>query len=228
MIYLYSRAYINKDFLIVVFGAIVLATIINPQLYSSSRQKRVDEVLGSITVRKTDASIDKKVVSGSKEPKKETTTNLSLTVVGVPINLTIPSIGVNANIYEVGLAADGSIKVPNDPNNVGWFSLGPKPGEIGSAVIAGHYGQWFDGRNSVFINLHKLSKGDIIYIKDYKGKVLSFMVKESRIYDLESYDPSIFSEKDGAYLNIITCSGSWISNKSTYDKRLVIFTELLI
>lgn len=31
---------------------------------------------------------------------------------------------------------------PKSPFDVGWFRLGKRPGENGSAVVSGHYGKW--------------------------------------------------------------------------------------
>ncbi|MBE3560989.1 MAG: class F sortase [Ktedonobacteraceae bacterium] len=57
-----------------------------------------------------------------------------------PLRLTIKSIGVDASVEPVGILANGDMATPEkDPwNNVGWYSVGPYPGEKGSAVIAGH------------------------------------------------------------------------------------------
>ena len=55
-----------------------------------------------------------------------------------PVGLDIPAIGVRANsLVALGLARDGSIEVPTDFAQPGWYSLGPTPGEFGPAVIAG-------------------------------------------------------------------------------------------
>jgi len=48
--------------------------------------------------------------------------------------------------------------VPEGPTDVAWFDLGPRPGEAGSAVIAGHEG-WRDGIVAAFDDLHELQKG---------------------------------------------------------------------
>ena len=57
-----------------------------------------------------------------------------------PRRLTIPSIGVDAGSEYVGLTADGAMGVPKDPSKAAWYSLGPRPGEPGNAVVAGHVG----------------------------------------------------------------------------------------
>ena len=116
--------------------------------------------------------------------------------------------------------------VPKERANVAWFNLGPRPGENGSAVIAGHYGRWKNGKGSVFDNLHKLRKGDKIYVEDENGVIITFVVRESRRYDPNASVGDVFGSNDGkAHLNLITCEGVWDKVSKTYSKRLVVFTD---
>ncbi len=137
----------------------------------------------------------------------------------------IPEIKVNAAIQKLGVNTKGEMEVPDNPVDVGWFKLGPRPGEKGSAVIAGH----LDGENDevgVFTNLSKLKKGDKLYIKDDKGASIAFVVRESRIYN-PGYADDVFSGTDSAHLNLITCDGVWDGAKKTFSKRLVVFTDIV-
>ena len=143
----------------------------------------------------------------------------------LPVRLIIPVINVNAKIQYLGVTPNGEMEIPSNATDVGWFKLGPRPGERGSAVIAGH----LDGKNGeagVFINLYKLKKGNILYIKDAKGKIISFVVRESRIYD-PGYANDVFSGSDSAHLNLITCDGVWDGAKKSYSKRLVVFADIV-
>src|SRR6266702_3136644 len=56
------------------------------------------------------------------------------------VRLLIPAIGVNAPIESVEVRPDGTMEKPAQRpwNDVGWYNSGPRPGERGSAVIAGH------------------------------------------------------------------------------------------
>lgn len=142
---------------------------------------------------------------------------------GLPVRLKIPSINVDAVIQYVGVTPKGEMEVPSNATDVGWFKIGSRPGEAGSAVIAGH----FDGKSGepgVFFNLYKLKAGDKLYIEDDKGKTISFVVRESQVYNL-GYADTVFSRNDGTYVNLITCDGVWDGAKKSYDKRLVVFTE---
>src|SRR5690242_10335905 len=58
----------------------------------------------------------------------------------LPVRLSVPSIGINAPIEQVGTLANGDMATPaqNPWIDGGWYSNGPHPGEKGSAVIDGH------------------------------------------------------------------------------------------
>lgn len=151
--------------------------------------------------------------------------NLSASSVGRPIRLKIPSIEVDAVVSYVGLTSDGAMDVPKGPLDVAWYNLGPRPGEVGSAVIDGHSG-WKNGIHAVFDDLYKLQKGDKIYVEDEKGIMTTFMVREFQSYDPSANALDVFSSNDGkAHLNLITCGGVWNEFSRSHSKRLVVFTD---
>lgn len=148
-------------------------------------------------------------------------------VIRAPVQLDINSISVSAPVYQVGLNSDGDMAIDDDPEQLAWYKLGPKPGEVGSAVIAGHYG-WEDGKASIFNDLNKLSKGDKIIAQDAKGQKVTFAVTHTSLYFPEQDATNVFMSDDGeAHLNLITCQGTWNSQQSTYTERLVVFTDLV-
>lgn len=145
--------------------------------------------------------------------------------IGLPLRIKIPRINVDAAIEQVALTPQKAMDVPKGPADAAWFSLGPRPGEKGSAVITGHFG-WKDGIPAVFDNLYQLRKGDILYVEDDTGAVLSFVVRERRVYDREAEVKDIFGSVDGkAHLNLITCKGAWDKVQKSYSHRLVVFTD---
>lgn len=144
-----------------------------------------------------------------------------------PVRLKIPGINVDAVIEPVGLTPQGAMDVPRDPAGAAWFELGPRPGENGSAVVAGHYG-WKNGIPAVFDNLHKLQKGDRLYVEDEGGVVTTFVVRELRRYSDNADAPDVFSSSDGAsHLNLVTCEGVWDKTEKSYSNRLVVFTDAI-
>lgn len=143
----------------------------------------------------------------------------------LPVRLKIPRIKVDAGIEYVGFTPDGAMDIPKGPDNVGWLDIWPRPGEIGNAVIAGHYGTK-NGKGSVFDELYKLRKGDELYIEDEKGEEIVFVVRESRRYDSNADASRVFGSDDGkAHLNLITCEGNWNKTAKSYSSRLVVFAD---
>lgn len=141
------------------------------------------------------------------------------------MHLKIPKINVLANIESVGLTSYGAMDVPKGPVDVAWYALGPRPGEIGSAVISGHFG-WKNGISAVFDNLYKLQVSDKIYIEVDGGATTTFVVREIRTYGENDIVPDVFSSNDEkAHLNLITCEGIWNKVSKSYSKRLVVFTD---
>jgi sortase A len=156
----------------------------------------------------------------------EDTTSPGQTSFGLPVRLKIPDINVNADIKYTGFASDGVMDAPNGPDDVVWFEFGPRPGDGGSAVIAGHYGHWKNGGGSVFDDLSKLKPGDKIYVEDEKGATIVFVARENRSYDPDEDASDVFNSNDGKpHLNLITCEGVWDKISESYSERLVVFAD---
>lgn len=156
-------------------------------------------------------------------PQKKVVTRV---VISEPKRLKIPVINVNAVIQEVGVNSLGEMDVPSNTIDVGWFSPGPKPGERGSAVIAGHV-NGKNGEAGVFEKLSLLKEGDKVYVEDINGKSIVFIVKKSHTYQ-PGYADEVFSSNDFPHLNLITCDGIWDENKKSFSKRLVVFTDIAV
>lgn len=141
-----------------------------------------------------------------------------------PVFLKIPSINIVASIQPVGLTPEGEMDVPKNIKDVGWYNLGPKPGEWGSSVIAGHFDGIY-GEDAVFANLNKIKIGDKLYVEDNNGNSTVFEVKGTGFFD-PGFAGGVFNQNDGRYLNLITCDGIWVGSKKSYSKRLVVFAGI--
>ena len=146
---------------------------------------------------------------------------------GLPKQLTISSINLTVDIDYVGLTSDGVMDIKPNSEAAGWYMLGPRPGDKGSAVIAGHYGWAMDGEPAIFNDIQKLSTGDELSVLDQKGQSTTFVVREIRKYNPDSDASAVFKSNDGnRHLNLITCSGVWENDKQSYSDRLVVFTDI--
>jgi sortase A len=145
----------------------------------------------------------------------------------LPSRIQIPSIGVDAHVQHVGLSKHGTMAVPTNFTDVGWYKYGAIPGHTGTAVIDGHLDNGF-GKDAVFKNLNALNNGDEIIIIDHSGKKLVFSVYQKDTFTPSTPDTSaIFANKGKPLLNLITCEGTWDPAKKSYDERRVIFAELI-
>jgi len=150
-----------------------------------------------------------------------------IVAISPPTSIKIDKIGVGAVVQPVGLTTDGNMDIDENPVEAAWYKLGPKPGQEGSAVIAGHYG-WKKNVPSVFNDLHTLVAGDEVLTVGEDGKVMTFVVTRLATYAPDQDATNVFRSDDGkAHLNLVTCQGSWNNSVRTYSERLVVFTDLV-
>lgn len=144
-----------------------------------------------------------------------------------PVTLRIPKLGVTSEVEYVGLDAEGRMDVPKADENVAWFELGVRPGDVGSAVLAGHYDSKTGGP-AVFYDLTKLTVGDIVEVLDGEGNELKFVVTDTATYkDADFPIDTVFAQNDARRLNLITCAGQFSQQQRNYSDRFVVFTELV-
>jgi sortase A len=145
----------------------------------------------------------------------------------VPVRIKIPSIGVDANVEQVGLKADGSMDTPKDFGDTAWYKDGPLPGTAGNAVIDGHVNNALT-KAGVFENLSKVNAGDYVSVYDAQGHALLYSI--TRVVDYP-YDNAplaeVFSSQGPSQLVIITCDGDWVSSAHSYNQRLVVYAVLI-
>lgn len=146
----------------------------------------------------------------------------------LPVRLSVPSIGINAPVEQVGTLANGDMATPtrNPWAGTGWYGDGPHPGEKGSAVIDGHLDRP-GGSPAVFWYLRNVRVGDAVYVTERGGKQLRFHVTHIAYFTPQNAPlQDIFGNNSGIYLNLITCAGDWIPNQRQTTLRLVVYTTL--
>ena len=145
-----------------------------------------------------------------------------------PARIAIPSIGVQAPVHRVGLAADGSIAVPAlaKHNETGWYEGGPTPGQFGPAIIVGHA----DTRTgpSVFHDLIKLRPGARIEVTRVDRSMAVFEVNSVEHFDkAELPAERVYGDFSRPGLRLITCGGQWIGGGIGYSDNVVAFASLV-
>ncbi len=185
-------------------------------------------VVGFTTTYVTLVNIAKTASDGSVSTNIGGLVKEKMLKVGLPIRLIIPAIKVDAAIKYAGVDASGTMEISQSQDDVAWYKPGVRPGDVGSAVIAGHYGS-LKGKYSVFSDLSKLNKGDKLRVQDQNGDFVSFVVRESRKYNPDADATDVFSSSDGkAHLNLVTCEGVWNNTKESYSERRIIFSDMTV
>lgn len=145
----------------------------------------------------------------------------------LPMRLKIPSLGIDADVQSVGINGKGNMASPGNFTDVGWYSGGPLPGQVGSAVIDGHVDNGL-GMNGVFKHLGEIQIGDEIVVSTLSGRELHFVVEEIAPYPYTAVPlERLFLRADMPRLNLVTCEGRWVKRDDTYDHRLVIYARLM-
>ncbi len=145
-----------------------------------------------------------------------------------PVALRIPSIGVSSSsLVDLGKQADGTLEVPVDPADPGWFSPGPAPGQFGPAVIAGHVDG--GGGPGVFYRLGELRAGAQVEVTREDGSVARFVVDKVERYAKDAF-PTAAVYGDSTHrseLRLITCGGEFDDQTGHYVDNVVAYAHLL-
>ncbi len=143
----------------------------------------------------------------------------------VPVSLRVPAIDLSVSLSRLGLNTDGTVQVPSNIQQPGWFDLGPTPGQIGSAVILGHVDS-FRGPG-VFFNLRKLLVGDRVSVTLADGAVTTFGVTSVEQYLKTQFPAAKIYGSDGASaLQLVTCGGQFDQATGHYLSNVVVYTSL--
>lgn len=143
-----------------------------------------------------------------------------------PVRVQISSIGLDSELMDLGLQADGTLEVPPDGFPAGWYTGAPTPGELGPAIIAGHV-DW-GGQPGVFFHLGEASIGDEVAVTRQNGSTARFRITGIEQYDKDTFPTQkVYGDLDHAGLRLITCDGRFDPRLRSYEDNLVVFAELL-
>jgi hypothetical protein len=147
------------------------------------------------------------------------------TVITNPVRVTIPAIGVDAGVQEVGLADDGSMGVPIGYQDVAFYNLGVDPGEGGYSAFTGHISSiYYPG---VFYNIDELSRGNTVHVFGDDGTELVFLVQEVDRYNADNFPmDKVFGQDTIPGVVLITCGGDWDPVAHLFGDRIVVYATL--
>jgi sortase (surface protein transpeptidase) len=108
----------------------------------------------------------------------------------------------------------------------GWYTESPRPGAVGSAVIAGHVDS-YQGPG-VFYWLRNLKSGERVYVTRADGSVAVFSVTSVQAYPKAAFPTSIvYGATPDAELRLITCGGTFDSTTGHYLSNIIAYATLV-
>jgi hypothetical protein len=141
----------------------------------------------------------------------------------LPVALRIPAIGVRTRLIRLGLTRRGTLQVPGSPSLAGWYAGSPRPGEIGSSVIAGHIDSYLGP--GVFYRLRELHPGNRIYVRQADGGLAVFRVTEVHQYPKARFPTAaVYGPVPDAELHLITCGGTFDHAAHSYLSNVVVYS----
>jgi LPXTG-site transpeptidase (sortase) family protein len=160
-----------------------------------------------------DAATAPPVASAPARPRPD-----SLTRPARPTRLRTAALGVDARVVPVDDVA-GVLQPPDDPQQIGWWRSGARPGDgEGRVLVTGHTvhtgGGAFDG-------LERLARGDVVEVRTPAG-VRSYRVRSTRYLTIERFAARAarLLRQDGPeMLVLVTCDG-W--DGVTYEGSTVV------
>lgn len=143
-----------------------------------------------------------------------------------PVQLRVPAIALDVSLSTLGLNLNGTVEVPTDIQQPGWYRFGPSPGQDGSAVILGHVDS-YQGP-AAFFKLRSLVAGDLVDVTLADGVSAQFKVTDVVQYLKTSFpDQLVYAGHGQSTLQLVTCGGTFDSQTGHYLSNIVVYTSLV-
>jgi hypothetical protein len=145
----------------------------------------------------------------------------------LPTRIIIPKIRVASSLDRLGRAPDGTVEVPGpDRWEVpGWYELGSRPGDPGSAVLLGHVDS--TRGPAVFFRLRELRGGDEIEVTRADGSSVRFVVQRTEQYDKQRFPTDdVYYPTLTSALRLVTCGGEFDDSTGHYRSNIIVFATL--
>ena len=139
----------------------------------------------------------------------------------LPVALQIPAIGVRTRLIQLGITRQGTLQVPSSASVAGWYTASPRPGEIGSSIIAGHIDSYRGP--GIFYRLRELHPGNQIYVRQGDGRFAVFRVTAVHQYPKTHFPTAaVYGPVPDAELHLITCGGTYDYTTHNYLSNIVV------
>jgi sortase (surface protein transpeptidase) len=129
---------------------------------------------------------------------------------------------VRTALIDLGRTSAGALQVPKSTAVAGWYTGSPRPGAIGSSVIAGHVDSYLGP--GVFFRLELLRPGALVYVRRSDGTIAEFRVSAVRLYRKDHFPTAVvYGPAPQAELRLVTCGGAFDHSLGSYLGNVVVY-----
>lgn len=143
-----------------------------------------------------------------------------------PIRVDIAAVGVTAPIGPLGLNRDGTLQVPKDFSQAGWYTGRPTPGETGPAIVVAH-------RSSrrgpgAFWKLPHVQPGVEVVVTRADGRRVLFTVDRVEQHRKDAFPTNaVYGPTPETALRLITCGGPFEPSLGDhYRDNVIVFAHM--
>jgi len=143
--------------------------------------------------------------------------------VSTPVSISAPTIGLSAQITDLGKEANGELQTPaGEPGSpAGWYRDSPAPGQPGSSIILGHVNTTA-GPVGLFYRLHEMQAGQQFAVGMADGTTKTFTVDKVDVYHKASFPTvEVYRNADRPEVRLITCGGFDKASNQYLDNTVV-------
>lgn len=199
---------------VISFGALYLYDLLQPNQATESTQA-------------SNSSAPDAAIEGTDETEVTADTlNSYVVAADMPRFLRIETLNMKARIQQMGVNSVGAVQAPVNIYDSGWYTGSAKPGTPGAAFIDAHASG--ATRQGLFAYLDTLKNGDTVSVEQGDGTTFTYKVVHVETVSRDAVDMkkalTVYGEVEEG-LNLMTCTGAWIADEETYDKRVVVYTQ---
>ncbi len=142
-----------------------------------------------------------------------------------PVRLTVPELGIDMDVTDVGLLRDGTLEIPETATVAGWYRAMAAPGaDDGIALLAAHV----DSPTGLgpFAALKDVSEGAEVDVGLEDGATARYRVAAVEQTSKDTVDfERILDGSLGHHLVLVTCGGEFNWNTRHYDDNVIVWAE---
>lgn len=145
-----------------------------------------------------------------------------------PSTVAVDDLGVLVTVRPEGLAADGSMALPEDPSIASWYRFGSGPAsESGATVIAAHVDS-FEFDIGPFARLADAEVGTVVTVTSVDGSEHRYAIDAVDLAEKTGVPwDTVFDRTGDPRLVLITCGGEFDYDTGHYRSNVIVTAHLL-